>query len=269
MKSLKYLLFSLFFLASFVCGAEVRLAWNPNPETNIAGYQLLWGTASRQYDKNQTVGATTTTASVSELEAGKTYFFAVKAFNTIGLYSDLSEEVSYSVPMPPITGISIMDRNAWTVTVSSELGTDRLKSNAIDGKADTYWHSQRRDAPIPHWIAANLGSEQSIKGFRCQPRLPEHNPDNRALLKDWEMYVSNDGIQWGNPVATGQFPWDHSTKEFVLPNAVLGRHIKIQMVTAWGEPAPYAFQLAEFYVLIGEDEPIESPTPPVNLRIEP
>jgi len=75
-------------------GAQsVTLAWNPNSETNLAGYKLFYGTATRNYSGFINLGSGTTTGTVPNLLAGQTYYFAVTAYCTDGLESDYSAEV--------------------------------------------------------------------------------------------------------------------------------------------------------------------------------
>lgn len=75
----------------------ITLAWDPDPAPNIAGYRLYSGIVSGVYTQQIDVGNTTTTV-VSNLVAGTTYFFAVTAYNTVGLESAPSNQISYSVP---------------------------------------------------------------------------------------------------------------------------------------------------------------------------
>ena len=90
------------FLCLLGLGAQsVTLAWNANTETNLAGYRLYHGTATRSYSTNVAVAHPATTVTVTNLQAGTTYFFAVTAYTTEGLESDYSDEVSYLVPRPP------------------------------------------------------------------------------------------------------------------------------------------------------------------------
>lgn len=76
-------------------GQSVTLAWNANSETNLAGYRLYWGPSNRTYTASQTVAATNTTATVTNLVIGERYFFAVTAFTVDGLESDFSDEVDF------------------------------------------------------------------------------------------------------------------------------------------------------------------------------
>jgi len=78
---------------------SVTLAWDPNPEPDIAGYILYYGTASGVYSSSVTM-TNAATCSVSNLLAGVTYFFAVTAYDAAGLQRDPSNEISYTVPAP-------------------------------------------------------------------------------------------------------------------------------------------------------------------------
>jgi len=64
---------------------------------NIAGYRLHYGTSSGDYTQTIEVG-NTTTALVSNLTAGTTYYFVVTAYDTSNVESPSSNEVSYIVP---------------------------------------------------------------------------------------------------------------------------------------------------------------------------
>ena len=83
---------------SVLGGQSVTLAWDANTEPDLAGYIVHYGAASGSYTNAVDVG-NTTTATVSNLVESCTYYFAVTAYNTSGLESDPSNEVSYSVPL--------------------------------------------------------------------------------------------------------------------------------------------------------------------------
>lgn len=73
--------------------------WNPNPETDIAGYKLLYGTQSGTYSTTLDVG-NVTTWTLTTLASGTRYFFAVRAYNAANLLSPLSSEVFFDTPDP-------------------------------------------------------------------------------------------------------------------------------------------------------------------------
>src|SRR5689334_20828953 len=96
-----FFLAMLFLLASasVLRAATVTATWNPNPESDIAGYRLLYGTQSGNYTTTIDVGNVTTY--VATVVGGKTYFFVVQAYDTSGLTSPNSTEVSVTVPPGP------------------------------------------------------------------------------------------------------------------------------------------------------------------------
>jgi hypothetical protein len=87
--------------------SSVTLAWDSSPGTNISGYKLYYGATSRAYTNTVTVG-NTTTATISNLIAGATYYFAATAYDTSNLESDFSGEVSYTnaVLAPPAIALT-------------------------------------------------------------------------------------------------------------------------------------------------------------------
>jgi hypothetical protein len=77
--------------------SSVTLAWDPNPESDISGYIVYYGNASRSYPYSTNVG-NVTTATVYGLQAGLTNYFAITARNSAGLESDFSNEVASPAP---------------------------------------------------------------------------------------------------------------------------------------------------------------------------
>ena len=94
---------------------SLTLAWDPDPSSGVAGYRLYEGGASRTYTNVIATGSATT-ATVSNLISGATYFFAVTAIGTNGVESDFSSEISYTVPLPtnipPVIALIILANGA-------------------------------------------------------------------------------------------------------------------------------------------------------------
>jgi Divergent InlB B-repeat domain/Fibronectin type III domain len=95
---------------------SVNLAWDANPEPDIARYKVYWGLQSGTPTKSLEVGKVTT-ATVANLDEGTTYFFTVTAINAAGLESGPSNEVSYTTPSPP--------PQVYTLTVVRGSGSGR------------------------------------------------------------------------------------------------------------------------------------------------
>ena len=74
---------------------QATLEWDPNTEPELAGYRLYYGLSSGEYQYSVDVG-NQTTYTLTDLEAGKTYYIAATAYNTTGQESDYSDEVVFS-----------------------------------------------------------------------------------------------------------------------------------------------------------------------------
>jgi hypothetical protein len=101
---------------------SAELAWDPSPDTSVVGYNVYYGVASRTYTNVVTVGSVTN-MSVHGLVEGTTYYFAVTAYNILGVESDYSAEVSYQVP---VSACSLLDSTVisvplteWTAVVTN------------------------------------------------------------------------------------------------------------------------------------------------------
>lgn len=75
----------------------VNLSWQPSPDTNVIGYNIYYGTASRAYTNEISLG-NNTSATISDLVGGVTYYFAATAYDAAGDESDFSNEIQYNVP---------------------------------------------------------------------------------------------------------------------------------------------------------------------------
>ena len=88
---------SIIFLSAPLCWAEsVVLQWNPNSETDLAGYRLYQSNTSGQFTKGNylaEIPAGTETYTITNLTEG-TFFWVVTAFDQSGLESGFSLEVS-------------------------------------------------------------------------------------------------------------------------------------------------------------------------------
>ena len=140
---------------------------------------------------------------------------------------------------------SITRRTALTTVVEGSIPRSRLSiadvssegeaasegaANAIDGDSASLWHSRYSPAPaatFPHWITLDLGSEHVLDGLRYLPRQAGTNGN----LKDYEIHVSQDNVEWGEPVATGSFGGGLAYQQVDFA-ATVGRYIRLTGLSA-------------------------------------
>jgi hypothetical protein len=105
-----------------VHGADVTLAWDPNPEASLKGYKVYYGSASGNYSFMVDVG-NWTSLTISGLEAGKTYYFAATAYGPAGEESGMSDELRYDTPRPDSNFLSPTkasgDTASYTINASA------------------------------------------------------------------------------------------------------------------------------------------------------
>ena len=104
------------------------------------------------------------------------------------------------------TNGNLLNRSGWVVTADSQEVTSENAAaiRVIDGVNSTYWHSKWSGSPVPphpHELIVDLGSPQPVGGFTYLPRQNSAN----GRIKDWRFFWSDDGTNWGSPVASGTF----------------------------------------------------------------
>src|SRR5450432_82004 len=77
--------------------ANVTLAWNPNTNPTVAGYDIYYWVAKSTHTNKISAG-NATSVTIANLQIGTTYDFAATTINTFGLESPRSAAISYTVP---------------------------------------------------------------------------------------------------------------------------------------------------------------------------
>jgi len=141
--------------ASVLRAAPVTATWNSNPESDIAGYILSYGTQSGTYSSSIDVGNLTTWP--LNLTAGQRYYFVVQAYNTGTQVGARSAEVFADIvagPAPAIASVSPASGAVGTsVTISgANFGSTRAASTVrFNGTVatPTSWSAGSLVLPVP------------------------------------------------------------------------------------------------------------------------
>ena len=92
-----FILLLLHFASSATAAQSVTLGWNPSTDASVVGYIVHYGTNSGQYSL-QLDTSSQTVATLTNLQEGLTYYFAITAYDTNHVESAPSGEISYIVP---------------------------------------------------------------------------------------------------------------------------------------------------------------------------
>ena len=101
-----------------------------------------------------------------------------------------------------------LPQSGWSVEyVDSEelVGEDGAAANAFDGDPSTLWVTQwYGGSPAhPHELQISLGGLYEVSGLLY---LPRQDGGDDGRIRQYEIYVSTDGVSWGSLVASGIFP---------------------------------------------------------------
>lgn len=107
----------IFLSVSNILAGEITLAWDPpTASQDIAGYCIDYGLAPGSYTGGVDVG-NVSSIKLTDLPDGKTYYFAVLAYNSSGAESPYSNEVSKMIGTPQYS-LTILKSGTGTGTVS-------------------------------------------------------------------------------------------------------------------------------------------------------
>jgi hypothetical protein len=136
-----------------------------------------------------------------------------------------------------------LPRNGWIATASNR---NELAQNAIDGNVSTRWDTGAPQA-IGQWFCVDTRQPVTFNTVILDTSL---SPNDAPAA--YELYVSGDGTNWGNPIVTGTQP--SSIAIIQLPEKVTARYIKIVQT---GSGKTFYWSIHEFYLanLNDDDEP--------------
>ncbi len=187
------------FIVEFVDGVPPAAPANLIATANNAQVGLTWiaSSSATSYNVKRSTSNTgpytviaTNITEVGYLDLGvvngTTYYYVVSAQNLAGESANSAQ--AYAIP-------GTLIRTTW-IASSSTSGSD-APGNALDGNLATRW---------------STGAFQ-VSGQRFQVDMGSINAFNKIVLnaanspgdypRGYQVYVSNDGINWGSPVASG------------------------------------------------------------------
>jgi hypothetical protein len=118
--------------------SQVTLAWDVSTSSEVTGYNIYYGTSSGDYLSSIDAGKVLT-YSISGLQSGVTYYFAVTAYDTSGNESDYSNEVSYSVAAACTYNISPTSKSLGSSSSSGVVSVTTLSSCSWTAVSNASW----------------------------------------------------------------------------------------------------------------------------------
>jgi fibronectin type 3 domain-containing protein len=150
---------------------SVILTWDPNPEPDIAGYRLRYGTSSGAYAQTLDV-ANTTTTTLTNLDRNTAYFMVVSAYNTAGLEGPPSDEATVLPNNADLAGISMSSGTltpafdssivTYSISVPNDIANLSLTPQPADSAASVTVNGAAVATGNPSPAIALLAGENTI-----------------------------------------------------------------------------------------------------------
>ncbi|TMR94655.1 alpha-L-fucosidase [Nonomuraea basaltis] len=160
------------------------------------------------------------------------------------------------------------DQPALRATASSSRA-DHPASALVDGSHETYWDS---DARLPVSVTLDLGRARKASYLAVSQRewSPTYaretfgRPEDSARIKDYRVYVSDDGKRWGEPVRAGALRSARGA-QFIDLGEQHTRYVKLEVLDTWAGPQAPRFhrqlQIDEIRVAHGYPQSLAVPVP--------
>lgn len=126
--------FALAFLLAVGTATAASITWDPNTEADLEGYHIYWGPASRQYTNVLTVRTSPGVRLTNWVPVTSIGFVAVTAFNTNGLESDYSNEITVTNrPAAPKMLRQVVMDTEWLVRTNKGALTPIARIQTLPG----------------------------------------------------------------------------------------------------------------------------------------
>jgi len=184
--------------------AEIKLAWDANTESDLAGYKVYYGTASGSYTASVDVG-NSTSYTITGLKQGQTYYLALTAYNTSGSESGYSGEVS---GVARETSLPVSETPPTVTTgYTSEPGTspEAPASQSASSSSSTATEERNAGGCTRQARASTSTSSGKYAGTHLYVALSEMSASGPSIgnIKRYEVATTEDPANPSNPSNPG------------------------------------------------------------------
>ena len=160
------------------------------------------------------------------------------------------------------TGKSTLERIGGTLAVSSfepGMGKERL----LDGSNRTHWRSKISDGPAepPHFVTIKNPERSEIEGLTYSTLS---GGDGNGQVKSFAIYVSANGVEWGDPIVKGDLLTRLAAEQKILfPKPVTAPFIKFLITDSYSTGEPNCAAIGKLDVMAAVSVPREK----VNISV--
>lgn len=195
---------------------SIQIKWEAN-STNVEGY-IIERLGADGYEEIDNVSATKKYILDNGLEPYTTYSYRIIAYR----------RDDKSVPSAPLEATTartgMIARTGWELVFTDSNAFGKRGDFAYDDDEFTCWMSKLKPsiAPLPHEIQIDMGKTESLIAFTY---IPSADTSTDGTIKDFAFYVSDDKLNWGEPVTRGT--WTDRIRHNVEFPRKSGRYIRL------------------------------------------
>jgi hypothetical protein len=134
-------------------------------------------------------------------------------------------------PRANITASSVYENNP-------AFGTQRLVDGSTAPDWGNSWQAQGTlegsgmRGTLPAWLVFDLQSDYTLQSVSLFNTM--NYPHQDTGTKEFNIQISSDGVNYSNPLITGQLEWQNQTyQDFSFDNLVSARYVQINLISAY------------------------------------
>jgi hypothetical protein len=174
------------------------------------GYEVFLSNDGTNWGNSVAGGVGTQDLSVIPFVAQSGRYIKIIQTGSSGGWWSISEYKVYGQP-------PALSRSGWTASASASAG-GQPPSNALDGSSSTRW-STGASQTNGQWFQVDMASSKTFSSV-----VLDATASSGDYPRGYQVNVSNDGTNWGGPVASGSGSSAVTTINFAQQNA---RYIRV------------------------------------------
>lgn len=122
--------------------------------------------------------------------------------------------------------IKPLERKNWEILKASSFAPGYAPEKILDDDEYSFWLTawDNEGGKHPHVLEIDMGETQRVAGIRLCPNMDGYGT---GMIKDFEISLSNDGENWGEPVYKGVAGVLLTRSEFLFPSPAVGRFLRL------------------------------------------
>jgi beta-galactosidase len=118
-----------------------------------------------------------------------------------------------------------INKAAWRLISADSQHSGNEATKAFDNNTSTFWHTEYSgsEPTCPHTLIIDMRKTYEVTAFTYTART---DGEVNGMVKQYEVYLSNDNTNWGSPVVSGEFQNTTSQQVAKLATPTRGRYLK-------------------------------------------